>query len=185
MTDIIVTPTTKHTLDKYNGFKVPSRSIKSTRWSIYLYNIIKEAEPALLESEPVKIAYNNYVDCVMKYDNDITTWIPSKSFKYCKNRSGIIPSERGYYNNFPNKDILFTYYILYNLIKQPVVNYMEIKYHELKRTKDTEYYNNLIQKLEKSIKKHEDSIADIRRSICKYAELSLKLQEPAVLTKFD
>ena len=41
--------TVKTKVDKYNGFKVPDKKTPSTRWAIYLYDMIKEAKPELLQ----------------------------------------------------------------------------------------------------------------------------------------
>lgn len=80
-------------VDKFNGFKVPARSSarhKSTPWAYHVYDIIKEAKPALLEREDVKVAYNNFVECLLKYeetdpnyrDYGLTSWVPSKNYRY-------------------------------------------------------------------------------------------------------
>lgn len=201
--------TTKPKVDKYNGFKVPTRTRKSTKWAIYLYDMIKEAKPELLSVDLVKDAYNNLVECLAKYDNNLETWIPSKYYKYAKDGNGII-LRKEYYSNLMGipgkwdytwqqmndpvtkeqiskdaKDITDTYTVLYELIKRDIVPYMELKQHEIKGKKDIEYYHNQMEKLERDIKMFEQSIVNTRKTLCEYAEKALKLQQPPVLTKFD
>ena len=88
--------TTKPKVDKYNGFKVPKRTVKSTKWAIYLYDMIKEAKPELLSIDLVKDAYNNLVDCLIKYENTLETWTPSKYNKYGKDGNGIVLKKEYY-----------------------------------------------------------------------------------------
>jgi len=57
-------------------------SIKSTLWARHIHIIIEEFAPELLKSNEVIIAYNNFVDCLAKYDDKISTYIPSKRSKY-------------------------------------------------------------------------------------------------------
>ena len=201
--------TSKPKVDKYNGFKVPSRTRKSTKWTIYLYDMIKEAKPELLSVDLVKDAYNNLVDCLIKYENTLETWTPSKYYKYSKDGNGIVPKTEYYSSlmgipgkwnytwqqqNDPiikeqikkdSKDVTDTYAVLYELIKRDIVPYMELKHHEIKSKKDIEYYHNYMEKLEKDIKMFEQSIINTRKTLCEYAEKALKLQNPPVLTRFD
>jgi len=91
MSDTIKTKRiTKSKVDKYKGFKVPKKIIKSTRWTIFIYNMIKEAKPELLLNELVKNAYNNLVDCLIKYEDILETWIPTKYYTYNILKNGII-----------------------------------------------------------------------------------------------
>lgn len=215
MADTTETPKTKSKrtpkpkVDKYNGFKVPTRTRKSTKWAIYLYDMIKEAKPELLSVDLVKDAYNNLVDCLSKYENTLETWLPSKYYKYSKDGNGIMPKS-DYYSSLmgipgkwnytwqqqndpiikeqikkDGKDITDTYNILYELIKRDIVPYMEVKQHEIKSKKDVEYYHNQMEKLERDIKTYENLIVQTRKTLCEYAQKALKLQEPPVLTKFD
>lgn len=66
-----------------NGYNVPNKSEpRSTRFFNYLYGMIKEAVPALLEREDVRKAYNQIVECCLKYDEYIGSYIPSRSNRY-------------------------------------------------------------------------------------------------------
>ena len=201
--------TTKPKVDKYNGFKVPVRTRKSTKWAIYIYDMIKEAKPELLSVDLVRDAYNNLVDCLIKYENTLETSVPNKYYKYSKDGNGIVPKSDHYSDlmgipghwsytwqqkNDPiikeqikkdSKDITDTYKVLYELIKRDIVPYMELKQHEIRSKKDIEYYHNQMEKLERDIKMYEQSIIHTRKTLCEYAEKALKLQQPPVLTKFD
>ena len=84
---------TKVKVDKYNGFKVPAKSRTSTKWAIHIYDMIKEAKPTLLENEPVKDAYNKLIECLIKYEGTIESWIPTKYHKYAV---GIKPRNNSY-----------------------------------------------------------------------------------------
>ena len=198
----------KQKVDKYNGFKVPSRTRKSTKWTIYIYDMIKEAKPELLLVDLVKNAYNNLVDCLMKYENTLETSIPNKYYKYGKDGNGIIlKAGYGHIMGIPgrwtytwdqqndpvikenikkySKEIADIYNILFELIKRDIIPYMEIKNHEIKTKKDIEYYHNQMEKLEHSIKIYEQAITNTRKTLCEFAEKALKLQDGAILTNFD
>ena len=197
----------KPKVEKHGGFKVPAKSgrHKSTKWCYHLYDMIKEAAPALLQREDVKTAYNNLIDCCSKYEDRLDTWIPTKYYRYI---SGIKIDDKGYgyFKGLPirfaneygyhttevkaefktiSEDILKTHRVLYDLIKKDVVNYMEIKNYESKSKKDIEYYHNQMEKLERDIKAWEAAIVSTRKSIGDYAAKCIALQNPPVLTKFD
>lgn len=197
--------------EKNHGFKVPPKNgrNKSIRWCYHVYHMIEEAAPTLLQDENVKNAYNNVIDCCMKYEGRLDTWIPAKYHKYThgiklENSSGYgygyfkgmplrFNNEYDAYNNANLKqefktiseEILKTYNVLYDLIKRNVVNYMEIKAHEEKGKKDIEYYHRTMEKLERDIKAYEQAIETARRSISEYAKKCVALQGSPVLTKFD
>ena len=193
-------------VDKYNGFKVHIKTRVSTKWTIYIYDMIKEAKPELLESDEVKIAYNNLVDCLIKYEgNQLKTWIPSKYQKY---NTGIKPKNDpyGYSQSLPVRwnyswpqlndpiikveikektdDIISIYIILYDLIKRDLVPYMELKEHISKSKKDIDYFHRDMEKLENDIKLWERTIESNRKSIGEYAAKCIALETP-ILTKFD
>lgn len=215
MSDTVVETKTKRTakpkvakvkVDKYNGFKVPPKSRAATRWTIYIYDMIKEAKPELIENAAVKDAYNNLVECLIKYEGNIESWVPAKYRKYTM---GIKPinDSYGFTHGFPlrwsynwqqqndpiarkelkekSDDILTVYTVLYDLIKRDVVHYMEVKQHELTSKKDVEYYHRCMEKLENDIKVYERGIESYRKSICDYAKKCIALQTPPTLTKFD
>jgi hypothetical protein len=201
--------TPKPKVDKYNGFKIQPRTRKITKWTLYVYEMIKEAKPELLSVDLVKTAFNNLVDCLIKYENNLETWVPGKYYKYRKDGNGIILKSEYYsmLNGIPGKwnytwqqqndpiireqikkdckDIADTYTVLYELIKRDIVPYMETKQHEISSKKEIEYYHNQMEKLERDIKMYEQSIINTRKTLCEYAEKALKLQQPPVITKFD
>ena len=73
----------KEKVDKYNGFKVPARTgPSSTRCVNHIYDMIKEAAPTLLERDDVRTAFNNFVECLRKYDTEIESWVPPKYNRY-------------------------------------------------------------------------------------------------------
>lgn len=149
-------------VDKYNGFKVPAKSSvhqKSIIWAYHVYSIMKEAKPALLEREDIKVAYNNFVDCLNKYKENnpnqanygLTSWLPSKKNKY---KSGIIPDV-----NLQSPEICFT--------KLP----FSISY-------STYQFNNNLQIREKRLKAYQDIITVytvlydlIKRDVVPFMEL--------------
>jgi hypothetical protein len=208
MSDIVETPkiSSKHipksNLDKYNGFKVQSRTVKSTRFTNYIYEMIKEAKPELLSNDLVKIAFNDLIDSILKYKESITTNFPSKHLKYNKwninDFNQLISNSWNYcfetddaIIKIGSNEITDKFMILYDLIKRDVVPYMEIKQHEIRSKKTIESYINIIERLEidikkyeKIIKKYETKICDIRKTINEYAEKLIKLQQPT-LTNFD
>jgi hypothetical protein len=69
--------------NRCNGFNVPNTIEQSfMRFFNYLYSMIKEAAPALLERDDVRKAYNQIVECCLKYQGDIGSYIPHKRIKY-------------------------------------------------------------------------------------------------------
>jgi hypothetical protein len=195
-------------VDKYNGFKVPAKSgPRTTKCVNHIYDMIKEAAPTLLERDDVRTAFNNYVDCLRKYDGAIESWTPSAKYKYS---SGIKIDENnkfsplkglpcrfsytyntGEYEMLKDKVsdsatiILNAYRPLYDLIKRDVVPYMEIKHWEIRSKKDIENYHKIIEKEERNIKTFEEAIENTRKVICEYATKALALQTPPTVTKFD
>lgn len=195
-------------VDKFNGYKIPSKAgPKSTKYIPHLYGMIKEAAPALLERDDVRTAFNNFVDCLRKYDDSLESWAPAKYSKYT---TGIKLNEKdqysylkglpcrfkGEYESWRNadtkkklmedsNDILKAYMPLYDLIKRDVVPYMEIKQWEITSKKDVERYHTAMERLERDIKGFEQSIINTRKTLCEYAERALKLQQPPTVTKFD
>ena len=195
-------------VDKYNGFKVPPKTgPKSTRYINHIYDIIKEAAPTLLERDDVRTAFNNFVDCLRKYDDTLESWVPAKYSKYT---TGIKINEKdpysylkglpcrfkGEYESWRNtdtkkkmmddaNDVLSTYRPLYDLIKRDVVPYMELKQYELTSKKEIEHYHRAMEKLENDIKVYERSIESHRKAISEYAAKCISLHNPPNLTKFD
>jgi hypothetical protein len=198
----------KEKVDKYNGFKVPPKSgPRSTRCVNHIYDMIKEAAPTLLERDDVRIAFNNFVDCLRKYDTEIESWVPPKynrynlgikidinnKYSHLKGLNCRFKNEYSAYNNPDIKKtltndtnvILNTYKPLYELIKRNVVPYMEIKDWELKSKKDIDVYHKYMEKLERDIKTYEQCVNQTRKTICEYAQKCLALQTPPNITTFD
>jgi hypothetical protein len=200
----------KKTKVKKNGFNVPLKSgPKSTKFCYYIYTMIKEANLSLLEKDDVKTAYNNFVECCKKYDENLITWAPDGRDKYCRNikplevQNSRLPdpfkrlpmrwkyeSGRTMYLETTGKtqtyeeDIMNTYMVLYELIKRDVVPYMETKDWERRNKKDVEFLNSKIQKLEEEVKKYTQKLEEIQKIIYKCACEALDLQHPK-LTQFD
>jgi hypothetical protein len=210
MSDNIETPTKSKTPrkqkkepkpDRYNGFKVPPKvDLSSTSCTNHIYSIIKEAAPVLLDRDDVRTAFNNFVDCLSKYDDVIESWIPCSWNKYhsginikcdstnpcdkicyinCRFDTGNSDYEYGRLNlNEIANDILNTYKPLYDLIKRDVVPYMEIKHWEIENKSRINCYIRLIKNKEKKIKELQDKIEF-------YAKELVALQTPKSVTKFD
>ncbi len=200
--------------DKYSGFTVPNKTSR-LRACCHIFEMIKEANPDLLDREDVKKAYNDFVACCDKYDT-LDSWIPSKSYKYIQNIKLEPESDNQYYifrglnfkwtNMYNNwnipilrqeiidntNTIINSYTILYDLIKRDVVPYMERKEWERTKDKTIEGYNNQIaryedniKEFEKTIKKYEQDIIDTRARICKLAKKALNTMNPPEPTTFD
>jgi hypothetical protein len=194
---------------KKNGFNVPLKSgAESTQFCYYMYTMIKETNLSLLEKDDIKTAYNNFVDCCKKYDENLITWVPEGDDKYhrCITPYGVpiiphevqnskypfpfkhLPMRWKYY--MPDKlqteaeDIMNHYMVLYELIKRDVVPYMETKYWEITDKKRVEFLNSKIHKLEEEVKKYNEKLEEIQKLIYKCACEALKLQHPK-LTQFD
>lgn len=76
---------------KNNGFNVLSKNeARSIRFFNYLYKMIKEAAPALLERDDVQKAYNKIVECCLKHNRHIVSYIPTVHNKY-RNVNIIMP----------------------------------------------------------------------------------------------
>jgi hypothetical protein len=200
--------------EKFSGFTVPDRR-DPMKACIHMYDMIKEANPELLDREDVKKAYNNFVALCKRYDT-LESWIPSKSYRYVQNIKLESDSDNQYYvfkglnfrwpnmyNNWNNPairdelmdntdTILNSYIILYDLIKREVVPYMERKEWERTKDKTIESYNNQIARYEDDIKNFENTIktykkyiTDTRAKICELAKNALNMMNPPEPTKFD
>ena len=200
--------TVKTKVDKYNGFKVPDKKIPSTRWTIHVYDMIKEAQPELLQREDVRTAYNNLVECLREYDGLLESYIPSRYSKY---NSGIDLLKRGieifhchpfrwiYDNDFtiPNRNEIVRkrqefrvefekfYTPLFDLIKRDVIPYMELKQHEINSKYTTQRLHYQMEKVERSIKMYESKITDLYKEMGKLSEEVIKCKEPPKPTVFD
>ena len=198
----------KEKVDKYNGFKVPARTgPSSTRCINHIYDMIKEAAPTLLERDDVRTAFNNFVECLRKYDTEIESWVPPKYNRYSigikidetnkySNLKGLTCRFKNEYSAYNNPEIkkkltddiiiiLNAYKPLYELIKRNVVPYMEVKEWELKSKKDIDVYHKYMEKLERDVKTYEQCVNQTRKTICEYAQKCLALQTPPNITTFD
>ncbi len=168
--------------------RVPSlrTEIKSTLWAHHVHSIIKEFAPDLLKREDVIDAYNAFVDCLAKYDDDFESYVPSKRKRY---HVGFIYEKLKFHRyldeNIPARfknedqlwrnrqlssvhahiiqDMLETYKVLYDLIKRDVIPPLEQVIHEeqVKRMapiyrRDIEAYQTHMTKEEQ---RHEQTIA--------------------------
>ena len=205
--------TVKTKVDKYNGFKVPDKKIITTRWTIHVYDMIKEARLELLQREDVRTAYNNLIDCLRKYDGLLESYIPSKYSKY---NSGIdfdyiangvavfnchpfrwLP-EHDYTNHKSNeqrdvnikKKIEFivelekVYTPLFDLIKRDVIPYMELKQHEINSKYTIQRLHYQMEKVERSIKMYENRVTELYKEMGKLSEEVIKSKELPKLTVF-
>ena len=68
-------------VEKYNGFKVNTR-MQSTRCIPHIYEMMKSANPTLLEREDVKKAFNDFVEFLIKYNDSFESTKPTKHNKY-------------------------------------------------------------------------------------------------------
>ena len=198
----------KEKVDKYNGFKVPARTgPSSTRCVNHIYDMIKEAAPTLLERDDVRTAFNNFVECLRKYDTEIESWVPPKYNRYSigikidetnkySNLKGLTCRFKNEYSAYNNPEIkkkltddiiiiLNAYKPLYELIKRNVVPYMEVKEWELKSKKDIDVYHKYMEKLERDVKTYEQCVNQTRKTICEYAQKCLALQTPPNITTCD
>ena len=209
-----VEKTVKTKVDKYNGFKVPDKKIITTRWTIHVYDMIKEARLELLQREDVRTAYNNLVECLRKYDGLLASYIPSKYSKY---NSGIdfdyiangvavfnchpfrwLP-EHDYTNHKSNeqrdvnikKKIEFivelekVYTPLFDLIKRDVIPYMELKQHEINSKYTIQRLHYQMEKVERSIKMYENRVTELYKEMGKLSEEVIKSKELPKLTVFE
>ena len=185
---------------KNNGFNIPNT--KTTKCAKHIYGMIKEANSKLLDNEDVKKAFNDFVTCLSKYEEKISSIVPCRRDKYS---SGIKIVENTENNAIKNTRILNCYFTyrpdieekevaidiinmyspLYELIKRDVIPYMELKEWEITSVYEIEFCHNQIEKYEKNMKYHQDNINSIRRSICEYGEKALAAQIPPETTKFD
>lgn len=194
---------------KHNGFDLPPKSgPKSTKCAKYIYEMIKEAKPELLDREDVKKAFNDFVACLRKYDT-----LESYTYAYSKYTVGIkieenteskcidnfkalnckFNYENDVYRNIDLKtklrtecfDVVTAYVPLYDLIKRDIIPYMELKNWVIRSKKEIEYFHRLIEREEATIKHYEKSIERSRQFMCDYAKKALAWQDPPVTTSFE
>jgi hypothetical protein len=191
---------------KNHGFNVPKRDCHyCVKGCIYIYKMIKEVNGELLERLDVREAYNNFVECCLKYGDIIYSHIPRKSATYhhklrpflgyeestktfCLPFGFRIPTLNNQIVNEENKkkkeeaekDILEKYTVLYELIKRDIIPYMELKSWEVICKEETEQCNAQIRVLNEHIKNCEDVISRHHRFISKNQECIANLAQRAL-----
>jgi len=190
----------------------PRKSPKSTLWARHVYLIIKEMAPALLEKEEVIVAFNNFVDCLAKYDHILETHIPGKRMKY---RQGIIYdtltikrySDGTIPGEFKNADDIWRhpeikeehnriledikqgYKPLYDLIKRDIVPKVEIELHTCKMNYSMPLIKKDIENLQTSLElendRHNRTIKHLQESLYNKLEDLRVLTEDFKPTSFD
>ena len=62
---------------------IPMRDeILSTRWTIHLHRMMKEANPALLKREDVILAFNALVEVLIEYQAHVHSFVPGSRLRY-------------------------------------------------------------------------------------------------------
>ena len=151
---------------KPNTWHVPRARLCSLTIAKPLYILIKECN--LLESLPIREAYNAFVASLLNHTNKVRTTIPKHIYTLIITMEGI--EERIY--SLPcttsdgflvaKTDILRTYQPLYSLIQDTLVPYMMQKEEERLATKERDRYTQL---LSKSVKKHQKMTEEYERKI--------------------
>lgn len=192
--------TKKSKAPKNHGFNVPPKKgcTRSTLVCRYIYEIISEASPALLEREDVRDSYNHLVIYMTDMINKFYTYIPSKYNKYNpENMLNKYEKLDGFYkliwnppgiasiNTVSFSNLIKLYTELYDLIKRDVIPFMELKWWETTKNDKLLRYNAEIERLEKVIKQSEKTIEESRAKIIDIAKTCISLQEPPTLTTFD
>jgi len=120
-------------------------------WAVHVYDMINSANRKLCKDENIIDAYNNFVACLEKYEKMIYTYTGpyyckytncivvhmKNNYIYCINSDSIITvpiaGTRAALDIIDiNKDLHMVYNILYELIKDTVVPFMNNKSHSLK-----------------------------------------------------
>ena len=199
--------TVKTKVDKYNGFKVPDKKIPSTRWASYVYNMITEAKPSLLQMDDVRTTYNKMVECLRKYGGLLESYIPTKYYKYHNSRIYLddnifdchvfrwISDNYDYNNPRPNEnrkkklefivEFADVYTLFFNLIRRDIIPYMELKQHEINSKQQIERCHYQMKRVENNIKMYESRIADQYKELGKLSEEVIKCGAPPKLTVFE
>ena len=141
--------------------------LRSLPWARHIYTMIYGANRELCKDDAVIDAYNALIECLIKHSNEISTYMPPPSEKfrhgievnitynqiYCIHRRTYIThtSNRAY---IPNQNIativneIYTVYnVLYLLIKDTVVPYMQARYKEEDTKLRRKQYINSIDRL--------------------------------------
>lgn len=191
---------------KNHGFNVPKKNgPQCTIGCIYIYNMIKEANEGLVQREDVRDAYNNFVECCLKYTDNLYSHIPRKSvtyhhklrpflgcdestqtyclpfgLRYPTSNNQIVNEENNKKKANAEKDILEKYTVLYELIKRDVIPYMELKSWEVTCKEETEQCNAQIRVYNERIKDWEELISRHQVYISNYQESIADLAQRAL-----
>jgi len=128
---------------------VPTRigEAHSLPWAKHVYKMIHEASPTLCKEEAVIDAYNAFVACLAKYGNKLYTYTPSAYDRYAyaiqvkitSTQIFCIQQNRRITHPFHGTDkvhidatheLYLAYLTLYDLIKDTVVPYMQLRHKE-------------------------------------------------------
>ena len=186
-----------------------SKSYKTFPWTKHIHLLLKELCPHLLEHEPVIIAFNAFITCLLKYRNEFQTFKPRPSNKYeiCVNvqyidvrySSGHIQKAlRGAPHRFHgvtqekeqviSSDIYQHYSVLYDLIKRELVPAMERKAHAIRTEQYMKYASKRIAQYDEQIKniqkRCERDIQVVQNSIISLSIRMKESQEPCIVTEF-
>jgi hypothetical protein len=191
---------------KNHGFNVPKKDCHyCVKGCIYIYKMIEEANKELLERLDVREAYNNFVECCLKYGDNLHSHIPSKyatyhhklrpflgcdestqtyclpfGFRYPKSSNSVINEENKKKEEDGTKNILEKYTVLYDLIKRDLIPYMEQKSWEVTCKEETTNCNSQIQVFNTRIKECEDVISRYQETISKYQGYIAELAQRAI-----
>ena len=199
--------------DKFKILKKSGLTANLARWPLYIYNSMKDYTPHLLLREDVRIAYNNFIDCILKYQESLSTWAPYKHDKYNYgfkiNEKSVdfnkgLPFTLSYSwdaRRDPNlknkldiesKDIIDTFRILYELIKKDIMPLVYLKHTEQNNKilkaqyfKEIERYELVIKNKEMKIKELEESIERCRENIVNYINKIKELDLPPSIPSFE
>ena len=186
-----------------NKMAVPSSRVGGTSypWAIHVHAMIKEANRELLKNDAVVNAYNQFVECLLKHSDNLVTRVPYPAEKYLygievdiheNNLLRSITSKnyitiRRHRDDFKPEiihEVYTVYQVLYHLIKDDVVPYMnkthQEKYKAEKRKegiKMLEYLTKLevkaTQKYNWHKQQYDANISEIQNRICEISnELS-------------
>jgi hypothetical protein len=188
-----------------NKMAVPSSRVGGTSypWAIHVHAMIKEANRELLKNEAVINAYNQFVECLLKHSDNLVTRVPYPAEKYAYgievaihetnllrsvNSKNNITIRRRYDDFKPEiiHEVYTVYQVLYHLIKDDVVPYMNKTYQEKYKAekrkegiKMLEYLTKLESKATEKYNWHKQqydaNISEIQNRICEISNELSKL----------
>jgi hypothetical protein len=175
----------------------PRAAIRSTHWARHIYTMIKEANPALLQRDDIRDAYNHLVNFLILQRDSVITYPPAAHAKY---RAGIQYDTLQSFSNSRTINLLpgqyaygaeqfraivstiyDAYLPLYQLIKDEVVPYMAriVKEKEYKDKKSgyTQSLNRLLEQQMKTIKQYQSTMSYMQKQIDEYTALLANLEK--------